>query len=197
VNSKDPPHSKGGGAPSYAVVGILARYRPLMVFKLATNGLQARYPTPMNGSGSRAAEGASIECCVVEHASNGREARPAFSALARPRCSTMLSRAEGLLVIHVNWLVTRASPCQSTARVPWWRMSTYSQHPEVEVTPELRQAVERVRSGIERVVVLTDGGEPVAAVVSLAALALLNARDVALSNEAQAEEADSSGMHIR
>ena len=77
-------------------------------------------------------------------------------------------------------------------------MTTYSQHPEVKVGPELRDTVERVRSGIEPVIVLTDGsGEPLAAIVSLAALELLDAREVAQRNDAALEESDCAGMRIR
>jgi hypothetical protein len=78
------------------------------------------------------------------------------------------------------------------------KMTTYAQHPEFKVSPELRDTVERVRSGIEPVIVLTDStGQPLAAIVSLAALELLDAREVAVRNEAALEESDCAGMRVR
>jgi hypothetical protein len=77
-------------------------------------------------------------------------------------------------------------------------MTTYSQHPEVQVTTELRDAVERVRSGVEPVIILTEtGGEPLAAIVSLATLALLDARDVSQRSDAALEESDTEGLRRR
>lgn len=77
-------------------------------------------------------------------------------------------------------------------------MTLHSQHPEFEVTDALREAVERVRSGIEPVIVLTDvGGEPLAAVVPLSALQLLDEREIATRSESELEDSDCTGMHVR
>lgn len=77
-------------------------------------------------------------------------------------------------------------------------MTLHSQHPEFEVTDALRDAVERVRSGIEPVIVLTEvGGEPLAAVVPLSALQLLEQREVATRSDSELEENDSAGMRVR
>lgn len=85
-------------------------------------------------------------------------------------------------------------------RRPWLMLTTmtkYSQHPEVQVGEELRETVERVASGVERVIVFTDnGGQPLAALVSLVALRQLDALD-ALDNGTAAEENDRSGMRLR
>ena len=77
-------------------------------------------------------------------------------------------------------------------------MSRYSQHPEVVVPSELCDTVERVRSGIEPVIILTGpDGEQLAALVSLSALALLNARNIALRSDVTEEESDCVGLRLR
>lgn len=76
-------------------------------------------------------------------------------------------------------------------------MTMHSQHPEFEVSDELREVVERVRSGIESVVVLTAAGEPLAAVVPLAALRLLDTREVEIRSESELEDSDCSGLRVR
>ncbi|MET0342216.1 MAG: hypothetical protein ABW252_14520 [Polyangiales bacterium] len=78
-------------------------------------------------------------------------------------------------------------------------MSTHAQqHPEFVVTPPLRDTVERVRSGIEPVIILTDtDGSPLAAIVSLGALSMLDERDVAQQSDAAMETSDTAGMRLR
>ncbi len=76
-------------------------------------------------------------------------------------------------------------------------MSTYSQHPEIPVPLELESAVERVATGVERVIVLTDSdGEPQAALVSLSELRQLDVSD-ALRDGAEEEESDRVGLKLR
>ena len=75
-------------------------------------------------------------------------------------------------------------------------MSTHSQHPELPIPQGLEDAVERVASGIERVIVLTGAdGEPRAALVSLSELGQLDRADV-LQDGAQEEE-DREGLSLR
>ena len=77
-------------------------------------------------------------------------------------------------------------------------MTTSSQHPELPAPDALRDAIERVQTGIERAIVLTDAqGKALAALVPLEVLRQLDARDVAQRDDAAMEESDTAGMHRR
>lgn len=76
-------------------------------------------------------------------------------------------------------------------------MTRHSQHPEVKGGHELQDAVERVASGVEQVVIVTDAvGEPLAAIVSVALLRRIDETDTT-GEGAQADEADRSGIRFR
>ena len=76
-------------------------------------------------------------------------------------------------------------------------MSTHSQHPELPIPHGFEDAVERVTSGIERVIVLTSAdGQPKAALVSLAALRKLDRVDL-LHDSEEEEEDDRVGLKLR
>ena len=92
---------------------------------------------------------------------------------------------------------THVARCAHGADGPSLKMSTHSQHPELPIPHGFEDAVERVTSGIERVIVLTSAdGVPRAALVSLAALEKLDRADVLHDSEHE-EQDDREGLKLR
>ena len=91
----------------------------------------------------------------------------------------------------------RVACCAKRAGGARLEMSTHSQHPELPIPHGFEDAVERVASGIERVIVLTSAeGEPRAALVSLLDLRRLDTADV-LHDREEEEEDDRVGLKLR